>query len=396
MPKSVNPFRPSAGVEPPYLAGRADVIREFSRMLRDVRSGSPQNMMIWGLRGVGKTVLLSRLEKTNCEEEFIPVTNLLFDPTYSDPKVFINSLQERIESAVKSPIMTGIKKSAKKIGKQARPSEVGIAGISYKPAYGADSGELPTDRMIDYLAKVYKPAAESGMGGIVFLFDEFHTVRNIKDRGWDALGGFIGAIYKLQMDGCKYSVVLSGLPPMRRHVRDARSFSERMFGYSAEIGNLEECDARKAILEPLKSTDWSFSDDLVSAITSDSGKYPYFIQFLAKETIDLADKRRIGLEDYSEFRDLIIKKLNRSFFDPRMETLTDGQTRVLYAMASVQKGEIDLAAICSKTDIRKGTVYNHLKFLAEKNMVYKSKRRGSYRFSMPLFKSYLLNQKNSA
>ncbi len=160
------------------------------------------------------------------------------------------------------------------------------------------------------------------------------------------------------------------------------------------IGNLGDDGARKAILEPLKKTNWRFSDELVSSIVQDTDGYPYFIQFFCSEIISRISKEDIDLDDYRSVKNLIKKKVWRDFFDRRVEPLSDGQIRVLHAIASLQKEETTLSSIQKSSKIVKGTLSSHLRRLEEKGLIHRP-RRGAYRFPIPLFREYLLRGRGS-
>ncbi len=382
-----NPFTPGAGLPPPYLAGRDGELKEFSRMLQSIKDGGVENAMIHGVRGVGKTVLLLELCQICLNEGFLPVLNLKFDRSHSDPKTFLKIIHACMERELDDVSrMIKIKNRVRKIGKYVKPKTVEIAGVSYSPMYDSDD-DLPIEmKLVRYLSDVWKSLEGSGFHGVVLLFDEFHSVKD--ENGCTTLGSLIGAINELQIKKYRYSLILCGLPPMISNVKKARSYSERMFGLSIRLSSLDDGDAEMAISEPLRDTPWRFSKSLISVILKDSCGYPYFIQFISKQIIDLVGKQDITVDDYLGVRDLIMQKLGDSFFVQRMESLSVGQRDVLYAMASVPDEYVDFTTICEKVGMSKATIQTHLRRLDEKGMVYR-KERGRYQFSMPLLREYL-------
>ena len=391
MSKTINPFNPGAGTPPPYLAGRKDEMEKFSNLLKNVEGGNSQNMMIYGHRGVGKTVLLHKMATSCIDGGFLPIVNRTYDRTYSDPKVFMKSLRYDVDKAIKtSSKRDKLNHQVGELEKYARAKEIKIPEIiSDQPEYGSDD-DLLVDQMRDYLESAYE-SLNAGFKGIIFMLDEFHVIRDDEKKGWNALASFLGAINELQNENYRYSLVLCGLPPMITQIGDARSYSERMFENMLEITNLDEDSTRKAILEPLRNSDWTFSEELVSAILRDSNGYPYFIQFLSNEIIDRTDKSHIGIDDYQRVRDGIIEKLDSSFFDQRMASLTAGQNSILRAMASIPKEEVEITSIYAKTHIKKDMISNHLERLGEKGVIYRPDH-GVYRFSMPLFRRYIIDR----
>ena len=386
-----NPFNPGSGLDPPYLAGRDRELDGFTRMLHRVRAGKVENMLVHGLRGVGKTVLLNRFSQICADEGFLPIVRRQYSSKYSDPGVFIRALQYDLDRALGLLSKTSkAKKRIKNVAEYMRPASIEIPGVlSYQPAYGVEANAPMEDQIYNYLSRVWKTIENSNLHGAILMMDEFHAVCDIKARGQYVLTDFVGALNTLQIDGYGYSLVLCGLPILVSNIKSARSYSERMFG-SVRVSNLGENAAREAILKPAREARLIFSGELVSAILRDTDRYPYFIQFFCSELVYRADKKHINLDDYSAARDSIIEKLGHDFFAPRLEHLSSTQRDVLYAMASIRKKDVDLASIITAARIDKGSVYNHLKRLEGKGMVFRS-QRGIYNFTLPLFMEYLLD-----
>ena len=244
------------------------------------------------------------------------------------------------------------------------------------------------NQIIEYLEKWWKVVQENGYRGIVLLFDEFHTVNDVKPNRWYMLTDFLWAINEIQSNGCRYSLVLCGLPAIMSNVRIARSYAERMFSVMS-VSNLDGDAAKDAISKPLEGTPWSFSDDLVAAIVYDTDGYPYFIQFFCNEIISRVGKNHVYLDDYEKIKDQIIGDLGRDFFDQRIEPLSAAQKQVLYSTATLPDLDLEFSSIQKYLGMRKGPLSNHLKRLEEKGFIYKSKR-GIYRFAIPLFRKYVL------
>jgi len=191
----------------------------------------------------------------------------------------------------------------------------------------------------------------------------------------------------IQKDGCKYFVVLSGLPNLQLNVKKARSYSERMYR-SMEAGNLDEEDAKLAITEPLKKSTYKFESALVNELINETGQYPYFIQFYCKEVINNVNKTNISLEEYRRIHPIIIKQLDDDFFNPRIELLSDEERRVIFAMAEISSRDMLFSLIQKKTKMKRYTLSKYLERLEEKGLVYNYKR-GIYRFSVPLLREFL-------
>ncbi len=389
-----NPFTPGSGLDPPYLAGRDVEIDGFSQMLHHIRDGHVENLMIYGIRGVGKTVLMNQFVKICAAENFLPVTQFQYSEQYANPKEFIRIFKHDLDDSIETfSKMEKTKGRIQSAAKYLKPANIGMPGVvSYEPSYDLNDKIPLMHHIIDYMDKKWSVIKNGNYAGVVFLFDEFHTVYDIKEKRY-TLADFIGAINEIQKKGHPYSAVLCGLPTLSINLKAARSYSERMFK-TLEISNLDEVDAIKAITKPLEKTDWSFSDDLISAIVQDTDRYPYFIQFYSKEIINLVGKKDIGLDDYTAIKDSILEKLGRDFFDQRMESLSDLQKKLLHTMAKLEKTDMVFSLIHKSANITKGTLGKNLRRLENKGIVYKQ-AHGIYRFSIPLFRTYLLAKTQS-
>lgn len=388
MSNHANPFRPGSGLQPPYLAGRDEDLTRFSQMLQQIQEGQVHNLMVQGLRGVGKTVLLKEFVKICTDNRFLPVTRLQFSSKHSDPAEFTRALQHDLDSAMGN--LSRVEKTKQKLqdaARQMRPQKIDVTGAGWEFKHDPASRVPLENQIIDYLEKWWKVVQENGYNGIVLLFDEFHTVVDVKANNWHILTDFIGAVNEIQLNGCRYSLVLCGLPTLMPNVKAARSYAERMFGVM-NISNLDKENARAAISKPLENKAWRFSDDLISAIVQDTDSYPYFIQFFCREIISRVGKDHIALNDYEKIEDRLIGDLGRDFFDQRIDPLSVAQKRVLYSAASLPDPDLEFSSIQKSLDMSKGSLSSHLKRLEEKSLICRS-GRGTYCLAMPLLGKYL-------
>lgn len=387
-----NPFTPGAGLSPPYLAGRDKEKEAMSGVLRDLSGGVPKNIILHGLRGVGKTVLLDEYASICIKNDFLPVTQFQYGEEHSDPEKFFDLFKNSMDEAIKKySKKERVKDKFQSAASYIKPKTISVSEVTIEPSYGSDSGSPLMNRIIDYMVKKWDVIKNSHHGAIL-LFDEFHTINGKKDNQ-SALGNFISAINEVQRNGHKYAAVLSGLPMLTTNIKIARSYSERMFR-PLEISNLDVGKAADAIIKPLEKTKWSFSTDLVSAVIKDTDRYPFFIQFFAREIIDKVDKNVIELDDYNSVRGSILEDLGDAFFSQRMASTSLKQREILRIMASIQKKDIKFSDILDVSDMGKGTVANHLKRLIERGFIYKSKH-GFYNFTIPLFRTYILDAASS-
>ena len=388
MSSHASPFRPGSGLRPPYLAGGDEELAGFSRTLQQMQEGQVSNLVVQGLGGVGKTVLLKESVKVCTDSKFLPATRLQFSGKHSDPAEFTKALQHDLDSAMAS--LSRVEKTKQRLqdaARQMRPQKIDIMGVGWEFKHDPASRVPLENQIIDYLEKWWKVVQENGYGGIVFLFDEFHMVSDVKPHNRYILTDFIGAVNEIQSNGCRYSLVLCGLPTLMTSVKAARSYAERMFGVM-NVSNLDKENARTAISKPLENTARRFSDDLVSAIVRDTDSYPHFIQFFCREIISRVGKDHTTLDDYQKIKDRLIRDPGRDFFDQRIEPLSAAQKRVLYSAASIPDPDLEFPSIQKSLDVGRGSLSSHLKRLEEKGLIYRS-GRGTYRLAMPLLRKYL-------
>ena len=394
MPDRPNPFRPGAGLDPPYLAGRERELDMFGGVLEDNRAGNVKNVLLYGLRGVGKTVLLGKFASMCRDKKFLPIAWHVCGPDDSDPAQFVSGLKHALRASIESPSrMESAKGNLRKSGKYLKPSTVGVSGLVYEPSHDRDMEEPLTDHLVDYFTKKWTIVSDIGYVGAVFLLDEFHAVDGVKD-GWRTLGNFLAAVNEVQRQGCGYSLVLSGLPVLTKNVKRGRSYTERMFKL-AKVSGLADLDAKKAILRPLDTVDRKFSSGLVSAVVKDTGGYPYFIQFFCSEILRRVPKNTVSLRDYKSIRGDIMCNIYNDFFDQRMADIIPGEKSTLYHMSMIPEDDMRFSTIMESTGTSKGTVSTHLKRLEEKGVVYEQDH-GLYKFAIPMLRPYLESRRPPA
>ncbi len=385
-----NPFRPCAGADPPYLAGRERELDVFDAVLRYASGGNVKNVLLYGLRGVGKTVLLGRFASMCRGEKFLPVPRRMCGPGDSDPGRFASGLKRALCCAVEAaPRAEEAKAGLRQAGRRPELPAAGVPCLGRgrpRGGGGGGSGEAMADDLVDYFANNWGAIRKLGYEGAVLLLDEFHAVDGAGGRQ-DALGDFLAAINEVQRQGCVYPVVLAGLPSLTRGVKRGRSYTERMFKL-VRVTSLADSDAKKALLRPLDGTGRKFSPALVDALIMDTGCHPYFVQFFASEVLRRVDKGGIGLRDYKAVRGEILCSLNDDFFEQHAAGLGPGEKDTLRRMAAIPDADMRFASILKAAGASKGTVSTRLRRLEEKGVVYRSDR-GLYELALPLVRPYL-------
>lgn len=385
-----NPFMPGNGIEPRYLAGREEFIEFFERSLKSYEGGLPRNTVLSGLRGSGKTVLLRRFKVLSESRNWIAIERE-FNDRFSDENSFAEAIvKDIIEGATEVSLAKKAKQVGKKILDMIKPEELGAYGVTYKPFY-KEKKHLLEDYLKEMLVKNWNAFKKSDKNGVVFLYDEFHTIKDSKQQKSYPLASLLGAISYAQRNGCKYYLCLGGLPIITSNLKDAKTYTERMFELR-QVENLEDVEAKKAIINTLKSSTYQFEDKLIDRIIEETGGYPYFIQFYGYFIIEEIGKKIITLKDFLGIRSKIIKELDAGFFEDRVKLASSKERQILVAMAKAGMGEVEIKQIRKISKIGHGVLMELLKRLIEKGLVYRAER-GKYGFTLPLFREFLLRLK---
>lgn len=389
-PAKKNPFMPGNGIEPKYLAGRGELIEFFSKTLASYKQGLPHNAVIFGLRGTGKTVLLKRFKNIGEGNNWLGVERE-FNERYCEETVFAEAIvKDLLAMASEASVQKKITEAGKKVADFLKPQEITVFGITYKPFY-KEKRELLEDYLKDFLVSNWQVFKKAGIEGVVFLYDEFHTIKDKADAKTYPLASILGAMSYAQRNGCKYYLVLSGLPAIKTNLKEAKTYTERMFSFK-EVDNLTDQQAKEAITQTLKNSSYSFDNELIEAIVQETKGYPYFVQFYGYFLIDNANKNKIGLTDLNALRATLIKELDVSFFEDRYNLASTKEKQILMAMAAVDENAAPALQIRKKAQTSHHQLMELLKRLQDKGLVYRASR-GHYGFTIPLFKEYLRRQK---
>lgn len=379
-----NPFRPGNGIMPPYLAGREDEILWFENSLTSALT-LPHNLVLSGIRGTGKTVLLRKFEEVCTKKKWLFVK-----------REFNNKLNQ--EGEFLNAILTDIIAKTKGISlaKKLKKPQIGF-GRGYKDDIEGDfisvliqkyKGTLG-DRLEAILTDLNEAILESGHNGLVFLYDEFHFIEDGKVADNFPLSLLLESFSHVQQGGLRYYLVLSGLPPLFPNLVKAKTYSERMFTVKS-IGNLSKEASKKAIMLPLKNSDINFTNELIGALIEETLGYPYFLQFYPYYLIQNVPKKKIGVKEFKEMYPLLLRDLDESFFSGRFNKASDNEQRILFEMSRLAP-EIRFSELREKAKIDKNYLNQILISLREKGLIFRV-GRGKYRFTLPLFEKFLLRK----
>lgn len=380
-----NPYSPGAGTRPPELAGR-DELRERVRVsIERIRIGRPAKSVIMvGLRGVGKTVLLNQILR-DAEASGIHTVYVEAPETRSLPAILAPQLRmallrlSRIEAA-KGAAIKGLRALAGFArGLKVKFGDIEV-GIDYDPEAGlADNGDLEGDltALLTQIGEVAK-AAETAL---VIFVDELQYVAE------DQLAALITALHRTSQLALPVTLIGAGLPQLRGRAGNAKSYAERLFDYP-EIGPLEPPEARQAFVKPAESEGVTVDHDAANMVVQVTLGYPYFLQEWGSSAWDVAQDDHITLADVQNASAYAIAALDESFFQVRFDRMTVAEKIYLRAMASLGEGPHrsgDIANSLGRTSQSLGPIRSAL---IGKGMIW-SPTHGDTAFTVPMFDQYM-------
>ncbi|RWZ52706.1 ATP-binding protein [Labedella phragmitis] len=384
-----NPFRPGVGLQPEYLAGRDAAIAQFRRVL----AGAPEipgNARITGLRGVGKTVLLKRLQEVAEEVGFATIATEL-EPRHCNDSAFETLLaRQQAELAKRLSTIERVKRVAADAAQALRR----IATVTFEGFEWSLAGDLDptTHDVASTLLAAVESALAADKAGLVLFFDEAQVLVDDKAAsGSHALSSLIAAVSTLQKQNVPISLVLCGLPTLTVNLLTARTYSERMFrGFKVDSLGFE--DAAKAFTEPLSAAAAiKADDDLVERVVKDVEGYPYFIQLWGAELWDAthdAGSARMSIGVLEAIEERIHERLDLDFYEPRVESLTPAEQDLLVASAQCPYPPLAVADLNEASSKSNDNVNVLLGRLVKANVLYRP-RKGQYLYTAPKFREYL-------
>lgn len=385
MDPRVNPYAPGAGSPPPELAGRDDLIERAAVALDRVRAGlAAKSLLLVGLRGVGKTVLLNRIRNDADARGFLTIF-MEAPETRSLPALLAGPLRsvllklDRLAAGgdlVKRALRTlGGFVGAMKIKYQ--DLEFGI-DLGTEPG-AADTGDLEHD-LAGLLTAVAEAAREKNTAVILFI-DELQYVED------DQLAALITALHRCSQKSLPVTLVGAGLPQLVGQTGRAKSYAERLFEFP-EVGPLSDVAARQALQTPAEKHGVAYTDSALDEILRQTHAYPYFLQEWGKHCWSCAAASPIEKADVDVATNLAIAELDTSFFRVRLDRLTPSEKRYLRAMAELGPGPHRSGDIAYQLDIKVQSVAPVRAKLIAKGMIY-SPAHGDTGFTVPLFDQFM-------
>jgi len=380
---------------PPHLAGRQREYEEFDRLL--MQDEILENMVLTGLRGVGKTVLLETFKPRAMQQGWLWASADLSESA----SISETALAQRILAdlaLITSSIM--VEEQASTPTGFVAPSEPRRIPLSHEvlaSVYSSTPG-LISDKIKATLEFAWHHLRRQDHHKVIFAYDEAQNLSDHAEKEQFPLSVLLDVFQSIQKKGIPFMLVLAGLPTLFPKLVDARTYSERMFRV-VTLGKLNDEESREAILTPIEVADCpvNFNEESVEKICHESGGYPYFIQFICREVFD------VFIQQYPKDQprlvpvDAIQRKLDADFFAGRWAKITDRQRELLWVVANLDHPDEEftiqeLVEEAKKTltkTFSPSHVNQMLVSLAERGMICKN-RLGKYSFAVPLLGRFIL------
>ena len=380
-----NPYAPGAGTPPPELAGR-DELRESARVaLERARIGrASKSMIIIGLRGVGKTVLLDRI-LTDAESGGMSTLRIEAPENQSLPSALAPQLRRVLLTLSNREVATQLAQRALRglagfVGALKLKYQDIEVGLDFDPEPGlADNGDLETD--LPALFEVVGEAAKADGTCLALFVDEIQYVKE------DELGALITALHRTSQRQLPIVMVGAGLPQVRGRMGQAKSYAERLFEFP-EVGALSDDDARLAIAKPARAEGVEIESDALDAIVSRTRGYPYFLQEWGKRVWDVSERSPITADSVELASIQVSAALDESFFLVRFDRLTPTEKTYLRAMAGLGPGSHRSGDIANALGRRVTSLAPTRSNLINKGMIW-SPSHGDTAFTVPMFDEFM-------
>ncbi|MDR3492775.1 MAG: ATP-binding protein [Gammaproteobacteria bacterium] len=393
MDRARNPFSPGAGTPPPELAGRSGILEDAMVALKRVKNGrAEKSMILVGLRGVGKTVLLGEIQHL-AEAEGYKVT-------------FIEAHESRQKKTLPELLMPHLRRIlfdlnrgdnvSEKAKKALRVFKSFISALKIKAGDmefsididaetgEADSGDLEVDLATLFVA--IGEAAKDRATAVAIIIDELQYLDEKE------LSAMIMAVHRVSQRSLPLILIGAGLPQLVGKAGNSKSYAERLFSYPI-VGALAKEDARIALQAPVKELGVNFSLDALDEIYNITKGYPYFLQEWGYHAWNIAanDSSIISVDDAKNASQLSIANLDKNFFRVRFDRLTPNERKYVRALAELGRKPQRSGDIANKLGKAVEQVAPLRAQLINKGMIY-SPAHGDIAFTVPLFEEFLMRE----
>ncbi len=386
MDPVTNPFSPGAGSPPSELVGRDPIISQAKILLGRVKNKRPEkSMLLTGLRGVGKTVLLNEIERIARGQDYRTIfieahENKALGPLLAAPLRGLLYDLDRMEG-VKRKVRRGLSVLRSFISAlQLTFSDITI-GLDIEGEKGcADSGDLEIDLPDLFIA--IGEAAEERRSAIAIFIDEIQYLSKKE------LGALIMAMHKVQQRQLPIILLAAGLPILPGLAGDSKSYAERLLSFP-NVGALSQQDAMRALKEPAANAGVEFEQKALEEIFRLTKGYPYFLQEWGYQAWNLAETSPITLKIAKSATSSVIPRLDKNFFRVRFDRLTPSEKNFLRAKAQLGKGCHRIGDIADLLATKANALSPVRAKLIKKGMIY-SPSYGDIDFTVPLFGEFMI------
>lgn len=380
-----NPYTPGAGTKPNFLAGRDNTINQVTNYLNEVVDGGmARHCIFYGVRGVGKTVLLNKIEEI-AEEKDILYTHIECDENTSLLENILSKTQRFIE------YMSFSEKLKSKLQRLIQMFSFEYNFVDNKATINADSNRIVKNTLSEDLTELFEilgRSAKESENSICFFIDEIQSAEGKQ------MSALIAAIHRINQLRLPIIIIGAGLPTILRVSSEAKSYAERLFQF-IEISYLNEKNAVSAITEPANKYSVSFSEKALEKIVKLTGCYPYFIQELGYcvwENIVQNWKNNkdkiISEADINNVYEEYMERLDKSFFGARYNRATKKEKEFLYAMLRCNRYPCSTAQIAKFMNRDQSSISPLRNQLLNKGLIY-APSLGEVDFTVPHFDKYL-------
>jgi hypothetical protein len=380
-----NPFAPGAGSPPPELVGRDPILEHARILLGRVRQKKPEkSLLLTGLRGVGKTVLLNEIERTAKADGYRTIAieaqeskalGALITPHLRTALYDLDRLAgagDKVKRAL--AVLRSFVGSLK--------VEIGEVtfGLDIDPEKGsADSGDLEAD--LPNLFVAVGEAAQERKSAVALFIDEIQYFSHKE------LAALIMAMHKVQQHQLPLVLIGAGLPVLPGLAGESKSYAERLFNFP-DVGALSEADASKALRDPAAQAGVIFESDALAEIFRVTKGYPYFLQEWGYQSWNLATSSPITRQIAVHATASVIPRLDQNFFRVRFDRLTPGERNFLRAAAQLGPGPHRTGDIADALKVKISSLGPVRAKLIRKGMIY-SPAHGDIAFTVPLFDQFM-------
>ena len=381
-----NPFSPGAGAPPPELVGRDPILEQARILLGRIKQKRPEkSILLTGLRGVGKTVLLNEIERLAKADGYRTIVVEAHEDKPLGPLIapYLRSLLFELDriAGAGDKVKRGLRVLRSFLGAlQVTYNDITV-GLDVDPEKGsADSGDLEID--LPNLFVAIAEAAEDRKCAVAVLIDE------VQYFDQKELGALIMAMHKLQQRRLPLVLFGAGLPILAGLAGESKSYAERLFSFP-DVGALSEEDSAKALREPAQASGVAFQAQALKEVFRLTKGYPYFLQEWGYQAWNLATTSPITLQVVKNATAKVIPRLDQDFFRVRFDRLTPSERNFLRAIAELGPGAHRTGDIADVLGVKVTSLGPVRAKLIKKGMIY-SPAHGDMAFTVPLFDEFMI------